>query len=116
MKPREFWVLEAKNDLDRLCCDYEPEAENDEVFIHVREVLPDYKLTRLEAENKILRSAVEFYANEETYTWFDEEGKLPLDEDCVISILEINDDTTQIVGDVARAALESADRIRRGEG
>ena len=43
-KPREYWVLTTDDqarpiirDMDRLCLDYEPEAEEEEVFTHVIE-------------------------------------------------------------------------------
>ena len=43
-KPREYWVLTTDDQarpiirgMDRLCLDYEPEAEEEEVFTHVIE-------------------------------------------------------------------------------
>lgn len=70
-KPREFWVKQAKRDADRLCCDYEPEPHDGEVFIHVREVLPDAP-TELELK---MRDALKRLKHQEFWVEENEDGE-----------------------------------------
>lgn len=110
-EPREFWIKKAYRGLSsgqRYPDDIREDETHD--FIHVIE---HSALTRLEEENKLMREALSYYADEKNWYNPNQHTRLPNDPECRMVIASIDTEGMNWLGGrTARNCLAKLDEMK----